>query len=80
MITIGYSIIALLAAACLVFAARAYLNEPNKMLLLILCPTSLLWFDSFVIAMESLIVVSMPHLVPLEDRERYKESSCCSRP
>jgi hypothetical protein len=50
MITIGYSIIALLAAACLVFAARAYLNEPNKMLLLILCPTSLLWFDSFVIA------------------------------
>ena len=50
MITIGYLLIAVLAGACLVFAARAYLNEPNKMLLLILCPTSLLWFDSFAIA------------------------------
>ena len=50
MITIGYLFIAVLAGACLVFAARAYLNEPNKMLLLILCPTSLLWFDSFAIA------------------------------
>ena len=50
MITIGYSIIAALAFACLIFAARAYLNDRNKMLLLILCPTSLLWFDSFVIA------------------------------
>ena len=50
MITIGYMFIAFLAAACLVYAAKAYLKQPNNMLLLILCPTSLLWFDSFVIA------------------------------
>ena len=51
MIAIGYMFIAFLAAACLVYAAKAYLKQPNNMLLLILGPTSLLWFDSFVIAM-----------------------------
>ena len=51
MITIGYIFIAFLAAACLVYVANAYLKQPNNILLLILCPTSLLWFDSFVIAM-----------------------------
>ena len=51
MITIGYMFIAFLAAACLVYVANAYLKQPNNILLLILFPTSLLWFDSFVIAM-----------------------------
>ena len=51
MITIGYMFIAFLAATCLVYVAKAYLKQPNNILLLILCPTSLLWFDSFVIAM-----------------------------
>ncbi len=37
MITIGYMFIAFLAAACLVYAAQAYLKQPNNMLLLILC-------------------------------------------
>ncbi len=50
MITIGYLFIAFLAAACLVYAVKAHLKQPNNMLLLILCPTSLLWFDSVVIA------------------------------
>ncbi|MCH2478799.1 MAG: hypothetical protein MK201_03565 [Gammaproteobacteria bacterium] len=51
MIAIGYMFIAFAAAACLVFAAKAYIKQPNNILLLILCPTSLLWFDSFIIAM-----------------------------
>ena len=55
MITIGYMFVAFLAAACLVYAAKAYLKQPNNMLLLILCPTSLLWFDSFVIAIGQFI-------------------------
>jgi len=55
MITIGYIFIAFLAGACLVYAASAYLKQPNNMLLLILCPTSLLWFDSFAIAMGNFI-------------------------
>ena len=33
MIAIGYMFIAFLAAACLIYAAKAYLKQPNNMLL-----------------------------------------------
>ena len=50
MITFGYSVIAVIAFSCFVFGVRTYISEPNKILFLILINTSLLWFDSFVIA------------------------------
>ena len=50
MITIGYSVIGAVAFACFIFGIRAYMIEPNRILLLILINTSLLWFDSFATA------------------------------
>ena len=50
MITISYLIISAAAFACLVWCARAYMEQRSMALLLTLIPLMFLWFDSFAIA------------------------------